>query len=165
MTAIILSSIAVFAVWFLGICQLRKISRRTGAEPAVSDMTDNYGDTSLLNISETFIACRKVFEQTQSHNMLKSFLANEVSLSEKQKEDLKKDLYLSFFRFRPFLSGFNGKLNETELFCFVLTLMNTDNRHCAEILNISESSVRSCKTRLRSKLEQEPLKLLNAGGN
>lgn len=59
-----------------------------------------------------------------------------------------------------FISCFNGRLNETEQFCFICSLLHLDNKHCSQLLDISESSVRSCRTRLKDKLQPVTLQLL-----
>ncbi|MGX8689860.1 MAG: hypothetical protein ACSW76_04350 [Bacteroidaceae bacterium] len=77
-----------------------------------------------------------------------------------QKESIKISLYICFSPFRPYISSFNGRLNETEQFCFICSLLHLDNKHCSQLLDISESSVRSCRTRLKDKLQPVTLQLL-----
>lgn len=161
--AFTISSILILSVWLLGVFQLKRISYNTAVQHDVplDSSDDNYHEASLLSVSEAFISCRKDFENTSDFKTFSCFCKDEIALSEKQKEALKKSLYFNFAKFRPYLSSFNGKLNETELFCYILSLMDTDNRHCGELLNMSESSVRSCKARLKGKLEENSLKLLD----
>lgn len=161
--AFIISSLLVLSVWVWGMFQLRGMSLKTSVpyETLSEYSKDTTEDISSLKVPEIFDLCRKVFENTPDFKLFCNFCKDEIQLSEEQKETLKKEMYFSFVKFRPCLSGFNGKLNETEFFCYILMLMGVDNRHCGEFLNISESSVRSCKSRLKGKLEYESLELLN----
>ena len=164
MIILIIISVILLAVWLIELLLLNRTPATVQSATPSGMVNVNYDDTSVLSVSESFIACREKFESTPDYSIFRSFCKDEyaVVLSESQKEAVKRSLYLSFCGFRPYLSGFNGKLNETELFCFVLTLMNVGNRHIGELLNMSESSVRSCKTRLKGKLERESLRLFSS---
>jgi|GEM_PF-2625402 len=164
MTAFIVGSILVIALWIAGIMMLRNASLDISASAVCTSDSNtavtDYGNCSLLNISETFISCRKEFEQTEAFHHLEAYLDGNQVLTADLKESIKKGLYLSFGRFRPFICTFNGQLSETEFFCFLLTLLKVDNSRCGELLNMTGSSVRSCRSRLRGKLGSEPLRMM-----
>jgi hypothetical protein len=162
MMAYIISSIFVLTIWLAGIYILRNASLRYAAlqADAGQDSAVDYLNSSLLKISEAFISCRKDFEQTSGYKLLQECRDKEFVLTNEQAEQIKKSLYISFGTFRPYICTFNGQLSETELFCFIMALLKIDNNLCGQILNMTVSSVRSCKTRLKGKLESESLRFL-----
>lgn len=157
MAYIIISFLIIF-IWLFGLFRLEKKVEQYDSPNKNS--IEILHDDSVSCVSSIFMSSRTIFENTPSFITFSMFCKNELSLTEIQKETLKKDLYSSFSELRPFLSNFKGKLNETEIFCYILSLMDTDNKHCSELLNMSESSVRSCKSRLKRKLKDNALMLL-----
>lgn len=161
--AFIISSLIVLAVWLFGMLQLHRIFSFTAlANDGNGSCIDSvhYDNATLLGITESFISCRKVFERTPQYQSFDSFRTGVSSLTGQQKESIKRSLYICFSPFRPYISCFNGRLNETEQFCFICSLLHLDNKHCSQLLDISESSVRSCRTRLKDKLQPVTLQLL-----
>lgn len=159
--AFLFSSLIILAIWIFGAYQLKIASSNAiSVNESTSAIIDNYDDSSLLNLSEAFISCRKDFERTPQYKSFDEFRSDSTSLNEEQKESIKRSIYICFSSFRPYLSCFNGRFNETEQFCYICSLLHLDNKHCGQLLNMSESSVRSCKTRLKSKLGKEPIRML-----
>ena len=124
----------VLAVWLFGMFQLHRIFSSTAlASDGTSAVIDsgNYDDATLLGITEAFISCRKDFERTPQYQSFDSFRTGVTPLTDQQKESIKRSLYISFSPFRPYISCFNGRLNETEQFCFICSLLHLDNKHCS----------------------------------
>lgn len=159
--AFLFSSLIILAIWIFGAYQLKIASSNAiSVNDSTSAIIDNYDDSSLLRLTEAFISCRKEFEQTSGYKLIQECRDKELVLTNEQAEQIKKSLYISFGTFRPYICTFNGQLSETELFCFIMALLKIDNNLCGQILNMTVSSVRSCKTRLKGKLESESLRFL-----
>lgn len=158
----VICSIIIILIWLLGIILLNRLSFNISipTDTMISKTNINYHENSLLSVSESFLACKQKFENIPDYFLFKTFCEDKILLSKQQKESIKLNIYLCFVSLRPFLSEFNGKFSEMDFFCFVLILLGTDNKHSGELLNMSESSIRSTKTRLKGKLESGPLKLL-----
>ena len=97
------------------------------------------------------------FKKREEYNYFNDFMNGKRELSFTEKTAILNAIYNTFIIVRPTMCGIDVKLNETDFFCFVLTCLNADTKQCAQILCIEESSVRSCKSRLKNKLEPEAL--------
>lgn len=153
---IIIFSILIIGFWLVGLFHLRKSILIYSINPKDTD-ADNNREVLLDNFNNRFESSLEQFKKREEYNYFNDFMNGKRELSFTEKTAILNAIYNTFIIVRPTMCGIDVKLNETDFFCFVLTCLNADTKQCAQILCIEESSVRSCKSRLKNKLEPEAL--------
>ena len=151
----------MLAIWLPGVLLLMKNSRRLAAWFPKLASEESIDSKAVNDIRNTLLHCNTLFDESEGGSLLNNFLEEGFSLNSEQREAILRDLYVCFAPLRPQLCSFSNKFNEIDLFCFILTTMNIDNSHSAHLLSIAESSIRSCKTRLKNKVHREALSMIS----